>query len=163
MTKGGLRWTDEQHQAWKDKQAKRCADIDQVEREIDKLGDQFEGVNKAHAVAHVIEPPAPSKYHNKRTNGYASKKEAKRAAELQRLAAAGKITDLREQVRFIIVPKAIGEDGRIIERASFYQADFVYRSGGEEIVEDCKGMRTPYYVLKRKLMLMVHGIRILET
>lgn len=111
-------------------------------------------------LAHVIEPP--SKYHNKKTNGYASKREALRAAELHALAAAGAITDLREQVPYLLVPKAV-EGGRVIERAACYIADFVYRANGEEVVEDCKGMRTDTYVLKRKLMLMIHGIRITET
>ena len=114
-----------------------------------------------HPIAHVYE--TPSKYRNQRTNGHASKKEARRAAKLQQLAAAGVITDLREQVRYLIVPKAVDAAGKVIERAAHYIADFVYLRDGTEVVEDCKGMRTPEYVLKRKLMLMVHGIRITET
>lgn len=113
-----------------------------------------------HLIAHVVEP---LKYRNKPTNGYASKKEAKRAAQLALEAAAGAITDLREQVPYLLVPKAVGADGRVVERAASYVADFVYLRDGQEVVEDCKGMRTAHYILKRKLMLMVHGIRITET
>lgn len=47
----GLRMTEEQHDAWKARRAKQCADIDQVEREVDALGDRFEAVNRQHAVA----------------------------------------------------------------------------------------------------------------
>lgn len=113
-----------------------------------------------HLIAHVVEP---LKYRNKPTNGYASKKEAKRAVILRQLRDAGVISDLREQVPYLLIPKAIGPDGRCVERAAKYVADFVYRHGGAEVVEDCKGMRTDAYILKRKLMLMVHGIRITET
>ena len=116
-----------------------------------------------HPIAHIVEPPLPSKYGNKRTDGYASKREAKRAAALKIMAASGAITDLREQVPYLLVPKAVDSGGRVIERAAHYIADFVYLRDGTEVVEDCKGMRTPEYVLKRKLMLMVHGIRITET
>jgi hypothetical protein len=100
-----------------------------------------------------------SKYRNKRTNGYASKREAKRAAELRLLEKAGEIEDLREQVPFVLIPK---QDG---ERACKYVADFVYAEmpSGVRIIEDCKGMKTDVYKIKRKLMLKVHGIRIRET
>jgi hypothetical protein len=48
--------------------------------------------------------------------------------------------------------------------AVVYRANFVYRDEtGNEIVEDAKGCRKPTYVIKRKLMLWVHHITILET
>ena len=54
-----------------------------------------------------------------------------------------------------------------IEHNAIYTADFVYiDSTGAEIVEDVKSAITRKeadYVLRRKLMLHVHGIRILET
>jgi hypothetical protein len=34
---------------------------------------------------------------------------------------------------------------------------------GETVVEDTKGFRTKDYVIKRKLMLWVHGIKIHEV
>lgn len=100
-----------------------------------------------------------SKYGAVRTGKYASKKEAKRAQELKLLEKAGKITELREQVRFELIPKQGGE------RACHYVADFFYRVGkyGDQVIEDVKGMRTREYIIKRKLMLHVHGIRILES
>jgi hypothetical protein len=50
------------------------------------------------------------------------------------------------------------------ERPVVYRADFVYRDEtNNEIVEDGKGYRKPKYVIKRKLMLWVHHITILET
>lgn len=114
-----------------------------------------------------------SKYGNKRTNGYASKREAKRAAELKLLEKASKIRHIREQVRYQIVPaQYLG--GKCVERAVHYVADFVYEEAGElnehwgiipwqEVVEDAKGHRTPDYIIKRKLMLHVHGIRVREV
>ncbi|MFX7845371.1 hypothetical protein ABTK14_24240 [Acinetobacter baumannii] len=42
-------------------------------------------------------------------------------------------------------------------------ADFVYKdANGNTVVEDTKGVRTKEYILKRKLMLRVYGIRITE-
>jgi hypothetical protein len=55
---------------------------------------------------------------------------------------------------------------RIIEKAADYTADFVYKRDGKEVVEDVKSEATRKeadYVLRRKLMLWRHGIRILET
>jgi hypothetical protein len=106
-----------------------------------------------------------SKYGNKPTNGYASKRESNRAQELKLLEKAGKIENLREQVPFELIPKQNGE------RACKYVADFVYREIPDDpnvamrrdTVEDAKGYRDPVYRIKRKLMLKVHGIRIREV
>jgi hypothetical protein len=109
--------------------------------------------------------PKTSKYRNKPTDGYASAREAKRAAELKLLEAAGHIRNLKEQVRFVLIHKRDGE------RECAYIADFTYQElvkwpGGDErwlpVVEDCKGHRTEVYRIKRKLMLQ-RGIRIRET
>ena len=99
-----------------------------------------------------------SKYGNVACNGYASKAEAARAAELKLMERAGVIDDLREQVRFEVVPSQSGE------RAVHYVADFVYldRRTNKIVVEDVKGVKTDVYKIKRKLMLLVHGIRIQE-
>lgn len=98
-----------------------------------------------------------SKYGAKKTNGYASTAEARRAAELALMARAGLITNLREQVPFEIIPK---QDG---ERAALYICDFMFKENGEWVVEDVKGVKTPAYVLKRKLMKLVHGVVIREV
>lgn len=60
-------------------------------------------------------------------------------------------------------PKGGRKPGKLIERSCKYIADFVYRQDGKTIVEDCKGMRTPEYKIKRKLMLWRYNIKILET
>jgi hypothetical protein len=100
----------------------------------------------------------PNKFRAIKTNGYDSKREAKRAEELKLMQRAGVISDLQEQVRYELVPKQSGE------RAVHYVADFVYRDkAGTIVVEDVKGMKTDAYVIKRKLMLHVHGIRISEV
>lgn len=117
-----------------------------------------------------------NKFHAVRYRGHASKKEARRAQQLHALASAGAISDLREQVRYELIPAQweeiprYGKKGqplkpgrKCIERACDYVADFVYIEGGKEIVEDSKGIRTPDYKIKRKLMLYIHGIRIRET
>ena len=45
-----------------------------------------------------------------------------------------------------------------------YIADFRYKDHeGETVVEDTKGVKTPVWIIKRKLMLRVHGIRIREV
>ena len=100
----------------------------------------------------------PGKYGNKRTNGYASKRELKRAFELEILRKCGEITELREQVKYELIPK---QDG---ERAVTYTADFQYRdSAGNLVVEDVKGVKTQQYVIRRKLMLWIHKIKIVEV
>ena len=62
-----------------------------------------------------------SNYHNVRTNGFASKREAARATELEMLQKAGVISDLRYQVKLELIP-AIPK----VQRAICYYADFAY-------------------------------------
>ena len=104
-----------------------------------------------------------NKYSAKKTGGYDSKRELKRGIALRALEQAGQIFDLREQVRYDLIPKQM--DGKkCAERAVYYVADFVYRlPSGETVVEDVKGMRTREYVIKRKLMRYIHNIAIKET
>lgn len=112
-----------------------------------------------------------NKYGNRKTSGHASRKESRRAAQLKVMEMAGVISELREQVAFELIPAQFAADptgkgkrGKCIERAVKYIADFVYKdSDGHTIVEDSKGFRTKEYVIKRKLMLYVHGIKITET
>ena len=87
-----------------------------------------------------------------------SKAEFTRWCELRLLERAKKISDLKRQVSFELIPKQEGE------RACTYVADFVYiDEHGKTVVEDTKGVRTDAYRIKRKLMLWVHGIKIKET
>ena len=105
-----------------------------------------------------------SKYKSVKTNRrgilYDSGKEAKRAAELEWLQKAGKISGLERQVSFELIPK---QDG---ERAVKYVADFAYYEAGVYVVEDVKSPVTrklPAYIIKRKLMLWIHKIKIKEV
>ena len=91
-----------------------------------------------------------------------SQKEARRYRELALLQRAGQISDLKRQVRYELIPtQRIG--GKVVEKSCAYIADFVYTENGETVVEDTKGFRTKDYIIKRKLMLYVHGIRIKEV
>lgn len=107
-----------------------------------------------------------SKYKNKKVTydgiKFASIKEARRYQELKLLLRAGAISDLRLQVPYELIP-AQYINGKCVERAVKYIADFVYTENGKEIVEDAKGVRTDTYKIKKKLMLYVHGIRLKET
>lgn len=125
------------------------------------------------------------KYHNKKVtvNGIAfdSRKEARRYTELCLAVRAGKISDLKTQVEYELIPAQYEEipTGEIylrgekkgelkkkrvcVEKAVKYVADFVYTVHGKTVVEDTKGMRTKDYIIKRKLMLYVHHVRIREV
>jgi hypothetical protein len=92
-----------------------------------------------------------------KVNGYASKKEAQMASDLRLLASAGHIQELKEQVKFELIPKQPGE------RACSYIADFTYWQDGQFVVMDTKGFRTEVYKIKKKLLLWVHKIRITEA
>jgi hypothetical protein len=118
-----------------------------------------------------------NKYNAKKTviDGieFDSKKEARRFAVLKSLESAGMISDLQRQVEFVLIPEQREPDtigsrggihkGKVIERKCSYIADFVYRENGNLVVEDAKGMRLPDYVIKRKLLLYIHGLRIREV
>lgn len=103
-----------------------------------------------------------------------SKKEYLRYRELLLMEMAGKIHNLKRQVKFELIPAQFEpppegkkKQGKCIERACNYIADFQYMvqldSGQYElVVEDTKGFKTPEYIIKRKLMLHKYGIRIKE-
>ena len=96
-----------------------------------------------------------AKYHSEKARCSAghlhdSKKEATRCNELMLLEKSGKIKNLRQQVRFELIPPA-KYTGMPNERACVYIADFVYTQGDVIFVEDTKGFKTPEYIIKRKL------------
>ncbi len=108
---------------------------------------------------------------------FASKKEARRFTQLRLLERVGEISDLKTQVKFVLIPAQREPDtvgarggvkkGKLIERECAYIADFVYKDNqGETVVEDVKGYKGggayELFKIKRKLMLYVHGIRIIE-
>lgn len=90
-----------------------------------------------------------------------SAKESKRYAKLRDMADAGKIQGLRLQVPFELVPSF--ECDGVKYRGMKYVADFVYYRDGKQVVEDVKGVKTPEYKLKKKLMAYVNHINIEES
>ena len=93
-----------------------------------------------------------------------SRKEHKRWQELKLLQETGEIRDLKRQESFLLIPSQKDEKGRTIERPVKYVADFTYRDLDNKLhVEDSKGMKTTDYILKRKMMLHLLGIRIEEV
>lgn len=122
-----------------------------------------------------------SKYNSRKVinaeGAFDSTREYRRWKELCLLEKAGKITDLQRQVKFVLIPaqfehyerfsektgKKLKDGRRCIEKECVYRADFVYQENGRQVVEDTKGFQTEAYIMKRKLMLLVYGIRIKET
>lgn len=107
-----------------------------------------------------------------------SRREARRFQDLRLLEQAGEISDLRLQVKYVLIPtqrapsfevykrgpnKGRRKPGKVLEKECAYIADFVYAKGDETVVEDAKGVRTKEYIIKRKLMLERYGIRIKEV
>ena len=124
-----------------------------------------------------------NKYGNKKVikdgEVFDSKREYYRYMDLKLLETCGAISDLKRQVVYELIPeqrekstkvykkgrkKGQPIEGKIIEKAVTYIADFVYTdtTTGKEVVEDAKGMRTKDYIIKRKCMLYIHGIKIRE-
>ena len=93
---------------------------------------------------------------------FPSRKEYIRWCELVLLEKAGQVTDLKRQVKFELIPSQ-KIDGKVVERACSYIADFVYKENGKTVVEDTKGFKTKDYIIKRKLMLWRYGIKISEV
>lgn len=100
--------------------------------------------------------------------------EGLRYKELKLLEKTGQITDLQLQKRFVVVPEIRENDtvgprggvkkGKVIQKAVYYIADFVYYDkNGQQVVEDYKGYRTDVYKLKKKLMKYIYDIDIKET
>ena len=120
-----------------------------------------------------------SKYHSKKVTidgeTFDSIKEYRRWCELKLLEKAGKIICLERQVKFVLVPAQYEQKfdekkkqmvkGKCIERECAYYADFVYLDAetGRRTVEDTKGFQTKEYIVKRKLMLYLHNIKIQEV
>lgn len=119
------------------------------------------------------------KYHNHksrfRNETFDSKLERDRYLFLQSCEKKGIISDLRKQVWFTLIDSQYKtavqhlktkdkEVQVLVEQKCSYVADFVYKVTltGETVVEDTKGLKTPDYILKRKMMLFFHHIEIRE-
>ena len=78
-----------------------------------------------------------SKFFNKITNGYHSRRECVRANDLKLLERAGKITNLKEQVKFTLLEPFKDNQGNS-ERGIIFIVDFAYTKNNQDIVEDVK-------------------------
>ena len=109
-----------------------------------------------------------------------SKREYYRYRDLKFLETCGAISDLKRQVVYELIPaqrekstkvykkgrkKGQPVEGKVVEKAVTYIADFVYTNNTtcKEVVEDVKGLRTRDYIIKRMLLLYIHGIKIQEV
>jgi len=122
-----------------------------------------------------------SKYHSQKVSIaqeiFDSKKEARRWLELKNMESHGLISGLQRQKKFLLIPSQHEPDrvgprggkikGKLLEHEVAYYADFCYTDAqtGEYIVEDAKSSitRTKEYIIKRKMMLYIHHIRIREV
>jgi len=88
---------------------------------------------------------------------FASKREARRYGELRLLERAGEIASLELQPTFPCVVSGA--------KVCTYIADFAYTSeAGKRVVEDVKGVKTPVYRLKKKLVEAIYqNVTIVEV
>lgn len=86
---------------------------------------------------------------------FASKKEALRYQDLKLLQKAKVINSLVLQPVFTIAING--------QKICDYIADFSYVEDGKLIVEDVKGVKTPVYKLKKKLVKALHQVEIQEV
>ena len=84
-----------------------------------------------------------------------SKKEARRYSQLKLIEKSGAISELSLQPRFDLIVND--------KKCGFYKADFKYIENGKEVIEDVKGILTPVYRLKKKLVKAIYNIDIFET
>lgn len=126
--------------------------------------------------------PKRNKYGNKKVEymgqTFDSKKELNRYLELSMLEKGGIISNLKTQVEFILIPnqyepvEKILKSGKVkieqklIEHKLSYIADFTYLDKqGNLVVEDVKSditRKMEKYIIKRKLMLYLHKLKISE-
>jgi hypothetical protein len=112
-----------------------------------------------------------SKYGNTLTivdgHAFASFREADRYRELRLLERAGTIRDLELQPAYVLHAPRLGADGELVGLVPIakYIADFRYVdvASGLDVVEDSKGVQTPVYRLKRKLIAIEYGIHVREV
>lgn len=122
--------------------------------------------------------PRRRKYGNKTISNalgdFDSKGEYQRYLFLLDAQKSGKISNLRRQVEYELLPTQYKtkivhlktkdkEVTMVAERAVSYVADFVYEKAGETVAEDFKGFPDEKYPIKRKMMLFFHGISVREV
>jgi Protein of unknown function (DUF1064) len=70
------------------------------------------------------------------------------------LQKCGRISDLRLQPKYELHVNGV--------KVCVYKADFAYIEDGNTVVCDVKGMKTPMYNLKKKMLKAQYGITITE-
>lgn len=122
-----------------------------------------------------------NKYGNRKVDGkfgiFDSKHEQDVYLKLLALVSSGRAKNLNKQVSFVVVPTSYEKDGviydkkvkgsKLVMKNVRYIADFTYidTETGKLVVVDAKSeatKRDKVYVIKKKLMLSVHGILIKE-
>lgn len=98
---------------------------------------------------------------------YHSKKEAKRAKELDFMQANGIIKGLQRQVKFTWLEThqiGVNFEEKTISFKRSYIADFVYFDIEKkcDVVLDVKGFKTPEYKKKKKIVEKIFSIKIIE-
>ena len=88
---------------------------------------------------------------------FASRREARRYGELKLLAKAGEISNLQLQ------PEYVFETRGVVVFSYFGDFEYYDNTLKRRIVEDVKGVRTPVYRLKKKIIEAEHDIEIREV
>lgn len=121
-----------------------------------------------------------NKWHNQKCEykgiKFASHKERDRYIFLEGRQNAGEISNLQTQVKVELLPAIYKtetvqmktktkEKQVLVQRPIYYVADFVYEKDGVSVYEDAKGSAdclTKVYALKKKMMLALKGIEVVE-
>lgn len=103
-----------------------------------------------------------NKYRAKRVvtadgQAFDSKAEYRRSLQLALLERAGSIKDIERQPEFQLVVNGCN--------CGSYRADFAFVdcATGARVIEDVKGVRTPIFILKKKLVKALHGVDVIEV
>lgn len=132
------------------------------------LGEHIAADARLEAIAFLAKPKRGAKYGNRKTEARDgtmcdSRAEASRWDRLCMLQRGKVVRELRRQVMFELAPPVKFAGISRARPALRYQADFVYQEKQRDgswldVVEDCKGVQTPVFKVKRHLMKSVHNI-----
>ena len=118
-------------------------------------------------------PKKGNKYKNEKVEfdgiKFDSKRERDRYMVLKDAERRGLISKLKCQPKFTLIPAQYHEEAKqlktkvkMVKKCDFlaitYTGDFQYVKDGKVVVEDVKGMVTPEYKLKEKMMAYFHHI-----
>lgn len=108
-----------------------------------------------------------TKFRNRRTTTdsgtFDSAKEARRWGELQLMERAGLISRLERQVPYELAPGVRFLEAKRAQPALRIVVDFRYQEQGQTVLEDTKGgkaTQTRAFIIKRHLLLSLHGLHI---